>query len=82
MHNIVLNDRQVKVCEIVSGRGHIGRKGVKCLVRIRNAKDLHKVGAAFAECRLKTNKQTTFAAMFGEIKEGSDRLCAAICHHG
>ncbi|UYV74233.1 hypothetical protein LAZ67_11002555 [Cordylochernes scorpioides] len=55
------------------------RKGEEYLARrIRDAKALHKVGAAIAECRSKANVQTTSAGMFGSIQEGSHRICAAI----
>ncbi|UYV83708.1 hypothetical protein LAZ67_23002187 [Cordylochernes scorpioides] len=67
VHNIVLEDRQ--------GVEHLTR-------RIVDAKALCKVGAAFSECISRVNAQTTFAAMFEPIKEGFDRFCAAICHHG
>ena len=43
-----------------------------CTYRIKDAKGLRKVGAAFAECKSKVNAQTTFAAMCVPIQEGSD----------
>lgn len=56
VHDIVLDDSRVKVCQIAKAVGMSEKKYSKHVAqRIRDAKGLRKVGAAFAECRSKTN---------------------------